>query len=217
MYQTALICRIKPDDFDEFERLEKATQKPPRMSLTEYKGCSYSLEDIHHYRLMMTLFVETFAATGFSLLDVCGYLLNNLFDLGRTPDDANFRKAYRDLQLRKQNDPDAVFNLLSNYILDNASPVPWLRPLKGIRNRTTHRLITDVCDVQTIYRRGLHDEVHVQTTEFVLNRDLFPANAPDKKLRDFAQEVFEGMQEFVEDLYDYLKQAVIAAGSLPLS
>jgi Cthe_2314-like HEPN len=224
MYQTALICRINPDDFTEFEKMALIPQKPLRSSRLEYKGCSYDIENIEHYRLFMTLFVESFSATNLSLLDVCGYLINNLYNLGKNEDKTSFHTAFQDLHILKQNNPDAVYNLLSYYIskIDQNGPpnpnvVPWFQPLKLIRNRTTHRPITDVCDVHTSYRRSLHAEPRSQETEFILNRDLFPTNPQDVKLRDFVQEVFEGMQEFVEDLYDYLKQAVIVAGSLPLS
>lgn len=167
MYQAALICDIKPDDFEEFERLEVLGQRPLQQSPAEYKGCVYNIEDIHHYRLLITLFVETFAAANFSLLDVIGHLINSLYDLGKTEEKTSFHIAFEELHKRKKSNPDAVYNLLSNYRLkidsngpDNPNVVSWFNPLRKIRNRTTHQLITDVCEAQTLHRRSLYDDAH---------------------------------------------------------
>lgn len=215
MYQGAIICRVNPNDFSEFERLANLKQRPTQPSNAIYKGCSYAMEDLEHYRLMVTFFIETFAATNFSLFDVCGYLLNNLYDLGLTAERTSFHKACELLKAKKSGAVDPVLTFLQTYDLSHATPAPWLKPLKGIRNRTTHRPITDICDVVISRRTGFYGEFNEQSTVFFLNKDLFPPAAPSVKLADFAEQVFNGIQEFVENLYQHLQQAVMAVGILP--
>ena len=175
------------------------------------------------YLLTLTFLIETFAATIFSLLDVSGSLINQLYKLNIKEDEVTFHEALTKLQDDGRIDPnDVVFRLLCSYSLSPRKPpydstvplrdVIWMKPLKKIRNRTTHRPITDVCD---FIRRGDVHSVHtgdVPRTEFFLNENLLPG----KKLCDFVTEVFEGIEEFVEDLYFYLKEAVQRSTSLPI-
>jgi hypothetical protein len=62
----------------------------------------------------------------------------------------------------------------------------------------------------------LYPELERTKGSFYLNPDLF-APPRDELLCKFAKEVFEGVQYFVEELYDLLRQAIEAHGSLQLS
>jgi hypothetical protein len=216
MYQTALICNVRADDYLFFEDCKKKKKKPRKFSRISYKGCDYSMRDLDHYRLLVMFFIETFSAACFSLLDVCGYLLNNLYDLGLTAKETSFHKSKQEIQKKKAT-TDPVIAFLSLYDLGAVSPVPWLKPLKEMRNRTTHRPITDVCDVTTWRRGDLLDENTQITSELYLNKNLFSPADPDRKLCDFVQESFQGLIDFVEELYRILIQEVQDQGSLPLS
>lgn len=223
MYQTALICKINTQDFQDFKSFADNNQHPSKKSHVEYKGCSYDMEDLQHYRFIVGFFVETFAAASFSLLDVCGRLLNDLYALGRKETETSFKVAYKDLikEKNKQNNPDAVFQFITKYYLakqvdDRSSDMPaWLPPLEEIRHRTTHRPITDVCVIRSY--SSLYPEIDGSETAFFLNRDLFASSSGEVLLRDFVQQAFRGMQEFVEELYDLLRQSVEQNGSLELS
>lgn len=223
MYQAALVYRLNPNHFKLFEMFRDPTSRDIKSSDISYKICAYSMEDIDEYLLALAFFIETFAATIFSLLDVSGSLINQLYMLNINEDDVSFHIALLQLQKQARIAPsDDVFRLLCSYSLSSrvsgyTSIIPlrnitWLKPIKEIRNRTTHRPITDVCDFVS---RGDVHSVHLREipqTEFFLNQNVYP----DKKLREFAKEVFDGIEEFVEDLYFYLKEAVQRSNSLPI-
>jgi len=220
MYQAALIYKMNTQEFLEFKISADKHQQPSAKSHVDYKGCSYDMEDLYHYRLMLVFFIETFAAANFSLLDVCGRLLNDLYDLGKPATDTSFKVAYRDLKGKRGNDPNAVFQFIFRYYLarnaaDRSVDMPfWLSPLEEIRHRTTHRPITDVCDARFI--SSLYPEIHGSEIAFFLNSNLFTPSNNHALLRDFVHQAFQGMQGFVEELYALLLQAVVQEGSLPL-
>lgn len=221
MYQAALICKVNTQDFQDFRSFADNNQRPSKKSHVDYKGCSYDMEDLHHYRLIVGFFIETFAAANFSLFDVCGRLLNDLYSLGRTESKTSFKRAFEDLRDKKnkQNHPDAIFLFITKYSLDknNLSPdMPvWLPPLEEIRHRTTHRPITDVCVIRS--NSSLYPEIHGSEAAFFLNRDLFASSSGEVLLSDFVQQAFQGMQGFVEELYELLRQAIEQQGTLTLS
>ncbi len=223
MYQAALICKVNSQDFQDFKSLADNNQRPSKKSHVDYKGCSYDMEDLHHYRLLVGFFIETFAAANFSLLDVCGRLLNDLYNLGRPATETSFKLAYKDLLEKKgkKNNPDAIFQLITKYYLArqvaNRSPdMPvWLSPLEEVRHRTTHRPITDVCVIRS--NSSLYPEIHDSEAAFFLNRDLFASPGGEVLLNDFVRQVFQGMQEFVEEFYELLRQAIEQYNSLELS
>jgi len=226
MYQAALVHRLNPNHYALFGEFPDPTLRDIKFSDISYKICAYSMGNIDEYRLALAFFIETFAATIFSLLDVSGNLINQLYMLNIKEDDVSFHTAL--LQLQRQGriaSNDDIFRLLCSYSLSSretnyASTTPlrditWLKPIKEIRNRTTHRPITDVCDFIT---RGDVHSTHSQEDpqrEFLLSQNVYPEH-PYKKLRDFTKEVFEGIEEFVEDLYFYLKEAVLRSSSLPI-
>ena len=69
MYQTALVCELRPGDFASFLEAEKLAIVPPQATMADYKGCSFTMNEVSEYRLFLTFFIETFAATSFSLFD----------------------------------------------------------------------------------------------------------------------------------------------------
>ncbi|HZO71040.1 MAG TPA: hypothetical protein VFB60_02490 [Ktedonobacteraceae bacterium] len=223
MYQAALVYRLNPNHFKLFEMFRDPTSRDIKSSDISYKICAYSMEDIDEYLLALAFFIETFAATIFSLLDVSGSLINQLYMLNINEEEVSFHAALLQLQKQARITPsDDIFRLLCSYSLSSrvsgyTSTIPlrnitWLKPIKEIRNRTTHRPITDVCDFVS---RGDVHSVHsreIPQTEFFLNQNVYP----DKRLREFAKEVFDGIEEFVEDLYFYLKEAVQRSNSLPI-
>ncbi len=223
MYQAALVCRLNPNDFTLFERFRDPASRDVKSSDISYKICTYSMSDVDEYLLALAFFIETFAATIFSLFDVSGSLINQLYKLNINEDDVSFHKALLQLQQQGSIAPnDDVFRLLCSYspssrVTGYTSTIPlynitWMGPIREIRNRTTHRPITDVCDFTL---RGDVHSVHsgdVPKTEFFLNENLYPG----KKLCDFVREVFDGIEEFVEDLYFYLRGAVQRSTSLPI-
>lgn len=216
MYQAALICEVNTDDFQRLKVAADEGQLPSNPSHIEYKGCSYDLQDFYHYRLLLSFFLESFAAANFSLLDVIGRLLNDLYDLGRQADRTSYKRAVDDILQRRSGSSDPVLQLLSRYYvrLNDPSMPTWMPPLEEMRHRTTHRPITDICFVHS--QSTLYPEIDGSTAAFYLNRDLF-SSADDVLLCKFVEEVFEGIQLFVEELYDLLRQTADAQGSLPLS
>lgn len=213
MYQTALVCELKPDDFANFVEAEKLSILPPQATVATYKGCSFTINEVSEYRLFLTLFIETFAATSFSLFDVCGHLLNDLYDLQIAPDKTSFYDVYQKLKKRNYSKDSQISRLLSQYDLNDSHCVDWFKPLKEIRNRTTHRPITGICDFS---RRGPIYATVSDSHEFLLNREIYPSGSPDVRLCDFAQQVFDGLQDFVETFYEELIAIVQDTGSLPI-
>lgn len=219
MYQAALLSEINTDDFHRLKVAADENRLPMSTSHVEYKGCSYDLRDFYHYRLMLSFFVESFAAANFSLFDVIGRLVNDLYSLGKTR--TSYKGAVEDLKKRKGSNPDAVMQLLHRHHagLNDPHMPTWLLPLEELRNRTTHRLITDICYIRS--EMPLYPESAKSAAAFYLNRNLFSTpsgSAPtDVLLSQFAEQVFIDIQSFIEELYDLLRQAIVHQGSLPLS
>lgn len=223
MYQAALIYELNPNHFALFEMFRDPTVRDIQFSNISYKICSYSIGDIDEYLLALAFFIETFAATIFSLFDISGSLINQLYMLNLNEEEVSFHKALLELQIQGNiASDDDVLRLLCSYSLaertkkyKNVAPlhnITWLRAIKEIRNRTTHRPITEVCDFASrgdVY--SLHSQ-EIPQTEFFLNQNI----DPNKKLRDFASEVFEGIEKFVEDLYFYLREAAQRSTRLPI-
>lgn len=212
MYQAALISKMKPEEFVDFEEKDRYNTLPLQPSQVNHYGYSVQMNNVHEYRLYLALFLETFAATAFSLLDVTGHLLNELYLLGKTPEDISFHSVRTALTTK------SIYPFLTQYASGNATSVPWIKPLKEIRNRTTHRPITDVCEAESRRRNSIFKPMPEARGFFYLDPVLFGGN--DKLLVDFIQEVYGGLEEFVEDLYDTLRQAIVRAqsttNSLPL-
>jgi len=218
-YQAVLIRSLKTDDYTLFELY------PGRLSNSNvsHKICTYSMFNIDEYLLVLTFFIETFAATVFSLFDVSGSLINHLYQLNLKEEEVDFKTVIWELQKQSRIDPnDDVLRLLFSYYSWKKEPayfgttplrdVTWMKPMKEVRNRTTHRPITDVCNF--IRRGDIYSNLYqgVPETDFFLDRNI----SQNTRLFDFAKEVFEGIELFVEELYTYLSQATQRSGSLPI-
>ncbi len=220
IYEAALICLINPQDFQDFKTFSDIPQIPPRESKVDYKGWTYNLRDFYHYRLAVSLFVETLAASAFSLFDVFGRLINDLYDLGMNAEATSFKKAHNELTKRRGNNSDVVVQYLDNYRLPKQGQAlqpntpSWLPPLEEIRHRTTHRPITDICVVRS--QTSMYPEIEPAATTFFLAADLF-SSATEFPLCDFVREVSDGVQIFVGELYDLLRYEVERQQQLPLS
>jgi len=224
MYQAALIYKLNPNHFTLFHVFRDQNMREVKFSEINYKICSYSMGDVNEYLLALAFFIDTFAATIFSLFDVSGSLINQLYKLNIKEDEASFHKALSEIQLQGCIDSnDSVFRLLCSYTLSQKEPayrsttplytITWLKPIKSIRNRTTHRPITEICDFES--RGDIHsiNSGDVLQTEFFLNEKIY---SNKKKLSDFVKEVFDGIEEYVEDLYFYLREAVQRSTTLPI-
>lgn len=220
MYQGALVHKLDPDHYTLFALFRNPDTRDVKFTNATYKISSYSMNNLEEYLLALSFFIETFAATIFSLFDVSGSLINQLYMLNIREDDVSFHKTLVQIQRQGRVAPDdSVFRLLCSYSLaprevgfESTIPlynISWMRSMKEIRNRTTHRPITDVCD---FVRRGDIYSLEIPHTEFLLNENI----SSNKKLRDFVKEVFDGVEEFVEDFYFYLSEAVQRSSSLPI-
>ena len=213
MYHAALINKLKPEEFVDFEEKDRYSAVPTQHAEVHHYGYSVKMNNIHEYRLYLALFLETFAATAFSLLDVIAHLLRDLYQIPNlTSENTTFRKILPTMQ------PKVIYPFLIQYAPGNPTSVPWIKPLKEIRNRTTHRPITDVCEAESRRRNSVFRAMPEAKGFFYLDPTIF--GGIDVLLTDFVTQVYDGLEEFVEDLYDHLRQAIIQAGttkgSLPL-
>ncbi len=215
-YNAGLIQDLNTEDYLRFRHRGLYTSMGDLSANASYKErCRFTMTDIKEYRLFFTFFVETFAAAAFSLLDVCAYLLKHLYDLqfvdnkGK-PRNVTYVNALKEPKLCST----AIHNFLTAYKPGESNSVPWIEPLKGIRNKTTHSIITDICRLSPD-SENLYDPPKQQ--EFLIYKEFFPAGQTDEtKLKEFVEECFDGLEEFVEKLYDELRKEVASAKALPL-
>ncbi len=141
MYQAALACRMNPNDFTLFEMFRDPASREVKSSDISYKICKYSMSDLDEYVLALTFFIETFAATIFSLFDVSGSLINQLYKLNINEDDVSFHKALVQLQQQGRIAPnDDVFRLLCSYSLSSrVTGYTSTVPLYNINMAGTHK------------------------------------------------------------------------------
>lgn len=175
-----------------------------------YKGrCLFTMTDWKEYLLFLTFFLEAFAAAAFSLFDVFGHLMNDLYSLQLSDRDASFHNVVNHSRILGS----SIYAFLSSYVPREPAALPWITPLKDVRNVSTHRSITDIC-------RFPSDDGNLfnppRRPDFVMDRGFFQNQGGDKHLKEFVEECFDGLEEFVEDIYDRLRQEVENNGFLPL-
>lgn len=221
MYQGGLICNLNPDHFTLFIEQPDPAKRELLVTDTLYKLCMYEMHDDHEFRLCLSFFIETFSATIFSLLDVVGHLLKDLYELSIPAHQVSFNKMIEAFKTKRPS--DKLYDFLQIYQPNSPVPTkpqhanePWVDPLTKIRNITTHRLITDVCDAQLVRRSGIYNQLRSQKTQFLLDQSLFPTGTSDVELCHFVKDVFAGIQQFVEELYDRLRQAVEQSKQIPI-
>ena len=215
-YNAGLIQNLNEEDYLRFRYHHLYSNTTTLSADVSYKDrCQFTMTDIKEYRLFFTFFVETFAAAAFSLLDVCAYLLKDLYDLQFTDNNGNrrnvsFINALKEPKLRSSR---TIFNLLTAYKPNQSNSVTWIKPLKEIRNKTTHGIITDICRLPPD-PGNLYDPL--QLHEFLIYEEFFPNQTDETKLKDFVEECFDGLENFVEEFYDILRLEVNTAGVLPM-
>lgn len=218
-YNAGLIQNMNEEDYLRFRHrhLYPPDIDVPPATANFKDRCLFTMTDIKEYRLFFTFFVETFAASAFSLLDVCAYLLKDLYylqfvDGSGNPRNVSFVNAMKEPKIRNNN---ALYRFLSKYRPKQTHSVDWIEPLKNIRNTTTHSPITDVCRLPPDSDDGnLYTPVVVG--DFLLYDSFFQPPVSEPKLKEFVEKCFDGLEEFVEELYDQLRQEVEKHGFLPV-
>jgi hypothetical protein len=207
-YNTALIQELEAEDFEKHREQRFNPNELPRIA-TYQQRCEFRIHDFDDYLLFLTLFLESFTAASFSLLDVCGFLLNDIYDLQIIEDKMSYVKAVEELENRKGS-TDPLYQFLMQYRPGNENSVKWIKPLKQIRNAMTHRNITDVCKhvKQSRWWFPPTHELHLDDSFFNQGQNVV--------VKQFAQECFEGLEEFVTELYKRLRIALETDQQIPL-
>jgi hypothetical protein len=213
-YNAGLIQGLSEDDYLRFRHFHLLDADALSVDVSYKDRCRFTMTDIKEYRLFFTFFVETFAAASFSLLDVCAYLLKAIYDLQFTDNNGRERRVSFVNALKETNlQSRAIYNFLIAYKPGEANSVPWIQPLKKIRNKTTHSIITDICRLPPD-SGNLYDPPQLQ--QFLIYEEFFPNETDETKLKEFVEGCFEGLESFVEELYDKLYQEVKGTRALPL-
>lgn len=175
-----------------------------------YKGrCLFTMTDWKEYLLFLTFFLEAFAAAAFSLFDVFGLLINDLYGLQLGHRQTSFHNAVNHSRMQGS----AINTFLSSYIPRQPATLSWVTPLKDIRNVSTHRSITDIC-------RFPSDDGNLYTPpkrpDFLMDEAFFQNQGGDKHLKEFVEECFDGLEQFVDETYDKLTNEINSHGALTL-
>ena len=180
--------------------------------------CMFLMQDDAEYRMFLMLFVESFAAASFSLLEVCAYLLKDIYSLPfLTSSGKNIRVSYKNaLQESKLKlTSPTLYSFLLQFKAKETNNVSWIDPLEEVRHRTTHRPITDVCRLPTQSGDGnLYYDLPT-INDFLLNDDIF-SGTTDEKLKVFVEVCFDGIEQFVEELYARLTSEIQSSPNLSL-
>ena len=183
-----------------------------RVSKAVYQNrCTFEMHDQNEYRLFLTLFVENFSAASFSLFDVCGYLIRYMFHQPTHGTRINYWNSVDLIQ-----GYPAIYDFLCRYKTTYQNNIPpnqvnWIDPLNELRNRMTHRPITD------IFRENRSGSVYDPTMEsFMLDGAIFGHQRQDEELKAFAKTCFEGLEDFVCQLYEHLVVEIQTAQTVPI-
>ena len=176
------------------------------LSQTEYPGrCIYYAKDWEQYALSLLFFIDTFAAAAFSLFDCSGHLLREIYNLSLAPDKASFFEA---TTLMKTQSPNFYTKFFAQYRKEEATCKGWFKLLKELRNHMTHSEVTDIVRLDT--------PTPPHNNEIYLRKDSIGA-PNDLVLKQFIEDCFNGLEEYVEQLYDKLAQQTEIEKSLPLT
>ncbi len=223
MHQGALICSIDPSQYLLFKNSDiKARELESTYAL--YKSSLFIMNNIDEYRLFISFFIESYTASVFSLFDVVGSLLKSLYDFTEMDSsDVSYSKSIDEYARKRQKDDFYDF-LLSYKPLNKTEKdpsktpnprvnKPIINPLASIRHITTHRPITDVCEIP--YRENLYGQISPDNVYFVINKNIIQTGITDN-LYDFVNESFKVLQEFIDELYERLADKVCSTGGLPI-
>lgn len=212
-----LIQSLQEEDYAEF--ITPLFPAQARESSAEFQHlCKFKMQDQHEYRLVLTTLLENLSAAAFSLLDVCAHLLKELFNLpflssrGR-PIKVSYKKALDETALQGY---ATLHNFLVKYRATppRGTPAPtlvdWIDPLEKIRHQMTHRPITDI--LHTDSGGNLFTPMG---NSFLINANFFHSRRAEN-IKDFTKRCYEGLEEFVIQLYEQLIIEVNNAGTVPV-
>jgi hypothetical protein len=203
-YSAGMVRAVRPDDYGGHYYANANGGR--YLSQTEYPGrCAYYAEDWEQYVLSLLFFIDTFSAAAFSLFDSSGQILREIYNLSLTPDKASFYLATNEM---KTQSPQFYSKFFAQYRLDEASCKGWFKLLKELRNHMTHAEVTDIVRLDTPTPPHEH--------EIFLRKDCI-GSPNDLVLKLFIEECFDGLEEYVEQLYDTLAQQAENEKSLPLT
>lgn len=209
-YSAGLIQTLSEDDYAEL--MIPLFPGVTHISRAQYQNrCTFEMHNQNEYRLFLTLFVENFSAASFSLFDVCGYLIRYMF---RQPTNGTRINYWNSIDLI-QGYP-SLHSFLCQYktTYQGVSPpnqVSWIDPLNELRNQLTHRPITD------IFHENRSQTVYNPTIEsFLLNRAIFGNHQQDEELKAFVKTCFDGLEDFVSQLYEYLIVEIQTVQTVPI-
>ncbi|MCB0172370.1 MAG: hypothetical protein KDJ97_17630 [Anaerolineae bacterium] len=217
-FMAGLIQNIDEAAFSEFERHLLQSQSgiphlgtPQQSTHTRFlERAEFTMYDLKEYRLFLMFFLEAFSAGATGLLDNCAFILERLFSLQMQEKDITFIRVLDQSKIKNSN----LYGFLKKYKENESNNEPWVNPLKQIRNRTSHRPITEVCGLMENERTLYSSPPPV---EFVLNQEMFPPNTSpsERNLKSFVESCFHGLVDFVEEFYISLSQEIQSSGTLP--
>lgn len=220
-YHAGLIQTLSENDYGEFVYREHDSDK---LSYAEYQDrCLFKMGNKHEYALFLTLFIETLSAGSFSLFDVCAHLLTDVFDLnlprstanGRGTINVSYKTVLQEDKLKI--DHSDLHDFLHRYRATSQSgnastnQVSWIDPLEAIRHKITHQPITDIVQ----WRGGSSLYSTEEIAEFFIHDEFFH-NLSNVHLKSFAEECFDGIEEFVDELFQKLIFKVDSNGFVPI-
>lgn len=173
--------------------------------------CTYKMHNQSEYRLFLTLFVENFSAASFSLFDVSGYLIRYMFSQTTNGTRINYWNSVDLIQ-----GYPVLYDFLCRYKTTHQNTTPlnqvnWIDPLNMLRNQMTHRPITD------IFRENRNNRVYNPTIEsFLLDRGIFGNQQQDEELKAFVKTCYEGLEDFVSQLYEHLIDEIQTSQIVPI-
>ena len=218
-YNAGLIQDLEERDYLRFINLHLYDEIASISSTTSFVDrCEFKITSDSEYRMFLTFFLESFAAAAFSLLDVAAHLLKEIYDLqfvDRQGSSINvtFANALKESKIIGNTN---LHSFLLKYKPGTSNSVNWIKSLKEVRNRTTHRPITDVCRLPRSPSEGnLYDDLPT-VNEFLLYDDIFDGTTSDEPLKSYVENCFDGLEQFVEELYDILFREIRASGTLPI-
>ena len=217
-YNAGLIQNLDERDYLRFINLYLFPEVQNFVSSATFANrCTFEMTSDAEYRMFLTFFMESFAAAAFSLLDVVAHLLKEIYDLQFVNRQGNSINVtfINTLKESKIVGNSNLHSFLLKYKPGTTNSVSWIKSLKEIRNRTTHRPITDVCRLPRPSSDGNLYEDHPDVNEFLLYDDVFDSTT-NEPLKAYVEKCFDGLEEFVEDLYDLLSREIRTSGSLPI-
>lgn len=209
-YQNGLIQELDPSAFQCFRLQDtlREKRKEPHDCEESKVGflnrCSFTMTNTDEYRLFFSLFLDTFAAASFSILDLVGQLLKNLYDLQMEDHQVSYKAVLKKDRIKQHSD---LYEFLARYLTTETHKVDWIEPLQKIRNIMTHRTITDICQLSSPMYQG--------TDEFLIKEEF---STPDsrRELKKFVERCYSEYEKFVEELFNQLKLQVETYQRLPL-